>query len=221
MNRYLEILLSLPKSLYLNLRMLPFKKAVKLPVLVRYNTLLLSCSGKITINGDGGFGHVKYGFGQVGCFDKKFERSIWQVSGNIVFGGRASFGHGSRIVVGDKGELIIGNKFVNTAKISILCFLRIKLGEDMLTSWDTMIMDTDFHEIRDLSNEKIGKREKEIIIGNHVWIGCRVTIIKGTQIMDDSIIAAGAVVNKKFDCSSVLLAGNPATVKKMGVSWGM
>lgn len=55
MNRYLEYVLSLPKSIYLNFRVLPFKDAIKLPLLVRYNTVLSSCSGKVTILGGGGF----------------------------------------------------------------------------------------------------------------------------------------------------------------------
>lgn len=162
---------------------------------------------------------MKIGFGHVGCFDKKYERSIWEVAGNLVFEGRAFFGHGSRILVGGNGTLCVGDKFVNTAGISIICFLNIKIGRNVLTSWETLIMDTDFHKIRDLARIDGGIREKAVVIGNHVWIGCRATILKGTQILDDSVIAAGAVVSKKIESPSVLIAGNPALVKKTNVTW--
>lgn len=217
MNRYVEYILSLPKSIYLNLKVLPFKDAIKFPLLVRYNTVLSSCSGTVSVQ-EKGFGSVKIGFGHVGCFDKRYERSIWEVSGRLVFEGRASFGHGSRIVVGEKGYLLIGDKFVNTAGITIICFLHIKIGKDVLTSWETLIMDSDFHQVIDAKGNE-SMREKEIIIGNHVWVGCRTTILKGSHILDDSVVAAGAIVCKKMESASALITGNPATVKKTNISW--
>ena len=58
-----------------------------------------------------------------------------------------------------------------------------------------------------------------MVIGNHVWIGCRATLLKGTYILDNSVVAAGAVVNKSIKEASVLLAGNPSEIKKKGISW--
>ncbi len=40
--------------------------------------------------------------------------------------------------------------------------------------------------------------EKEIIIGEDVWVGCNVVILKGVHIGDGAVIAAGAVVNKSI-----------------------
>ena len=39
MNKYIKMLLSLPKTVYVNLRLFPLKDAVKLPIGVSYNTL--------------------------------------------------------------------------------------------------------------------------------------------------------------------------------------
>lgn len=48
-------------------------------------------------------------------------------------------------------------------------------------------------------------------IGNNVFIGMNAIILMGTQIGDNCIIGAGAVVNGRFD-DNVVIAGNPARV---------
>lgn len=50
----IETLLSLPKSIYVSLRLFPFRKAIKLPIMVRYNTSILSLDGLIKVKSRGG-----------------------------------------------------------------------------------------------------------------------------------------------------------------------
>lgn len=52
-----------------------------------------------------------------------------------------------------------------------------------------------------------------IVIGNDVWIGARVTILDGVTIGDGAIVAAGAVVIKDVDPYSIV-GGVPAKVLK-------
>ena len=52
---------------------------------------------------------------------------------------------------------------------------------------------------------------KDVIIGNGVWIGLRVTILAGVKISSGAIIAAGALVNKNID-KDILVAGIPAKI---------
>ena len=61
--------------------------------------------------------------------------------------------------------------------------------------------------------------DKSIIIGNHVWIGCRTLILKGAEIGDGCIVGANNLINKKFNFSQVVLGGNPAKVVKKSVKW--
>ena len=49
----IEKILSIPKSFWVSLHFFPLKDALKLPVLVRYNTSLLSLKGKIIAQGGG------------------------------------------------------------------------------------------------------------------------------------------------------------------------
>lgn len=54
---------------------------------------------------------------------------------------------------------------------------------------------------------------KDIVIGDFVWIGSRVTILPGTRIGDGVIIQAGAVVHGDITPCAIV-GGNPAKVFK-------
>lgn len=139
------------------------------------------------------------------------------INGTLELNGKTSFGHGSRLNVNTNGILSIGDGFVNTAKTTIICSKRISLGTRMLISWDTLIMDTDFHSLRNTETLETYPYEKEVIIGNNVWIGMRSVVLKGTIIPDGCVVAANSVCCKIYNEKECLLAGQPAVVKKHNV----
>lgn len=55
--------------------------------------------------------------------------------------------------------------------------------------------------------------EKQVKVGNNVYIGVNSLILPGVRIGDFSIVAAGSVVTKDVP-SYVMVAGNPAMIKK-------
>ena len=167
---------------------------------------------------------LQIGFGQVGVFDKKYQRSILQIDGTVHLlegkdmMGKYIFGHGCRICVMKDGHLYIGAHFSNTAEMTIICSKEIRFGEKVTTSWNTLVMDTDFHQVVNLETGHHYPVQKSIVIGDHVWLCTRSVILKGAHIPNGCIVGAGAVVNKRFTEENIVLAGNPAMCRKNAVT---
>ena len=58
-----------------------------------------------------------------------------------------------------------------------------------------------------------------MIIGDHVWIGAGATLLKKTKIGNNCVVATRAVVTKDFSENNVMLARNPAQIKRKDVYW--
>ena len=212
--------MALPKTIYFNFKYLKFNQALKLPIFVSHRVWLMETGGQVTISQPIKTAMVRIGFGEVGIFDRHRSRTIWQVNGQVIFNGNANIGHGSKISVAEAGKLTLGDKFTITAESSIVCFKEIQFGCECLLSWDTLIMDTDFHKIKD-SNGNIINEPCPILIGDHVWIGCRCLILKGSMIPDNCIVGANSTVSKSIMGTNQIIAGNPCTVLKENVEWEM
>ena len=123
-----------------------------------------------------------------------------------------SFMYGADVILFENSTLYLGsNSFIN-CDCKIRCHSSIKIGDNCAISHDVTIMDGDGH--------KLDSKEKNspVEIGNHVWIGTRVAILKGVHIGNGAVIASGSVVNKKVPENS-LVGGVPAKVLKNNVSW--
>lgn len=59
-------------------------------------------------------------------------------------------------------------------------------------------------------DEKLPENDQDVVIGNDVWIGSGVTLLKGVHIADHCVIAAGAVVTKNIPTEYSIYGGVPA-----------
>ena len=73
---------------------------------------------------------------------------------------------------------------------------------------NTLITDTDWHE----DDPRVGCN-KPVVIGDNVWLGYAVKVLKGVRIGENSIIGACSVVTKDIP-ANVIAAGNPCKVLK-------
>jgi acetyltransferase-like isoleucine patch superfamily enzyme len=144
--------------------------------------------------------------------------------------------NGSIILEREVGKVIIGDRTYIGGGTTIICATEIRIGSDVLTAWGITIVDHDSHSVhwqnraKDVERWRVGLLEggvqraaqlknwdvvsmSPVIISDKVWIGFNVIILKGVQIGEGVVVAAGSVVTKDVPPYCVV-AGNPARVIK-------
>ncbi|MCC5942121.1 MAG: acyltransferase [Balneolaceae bacterium] len=111
--------------------------------------------------------------------------------GGILKAGNCQFYSGVRIEIGENGILEIGNGSYLNRNTLIICEKRIDIGRNCKIAWDVVIMDSDLHPV---NAEPIVN--KPVFIADNVWIGCRSIVLKGVNIGEGAVVAAGSVVTK-------------------------
>lgn len=128
--------------------------------------------------------------------------------------GQANINFGNGCIIGD-------------AKIFSRC--KITIGDYFITSWNVFIQDYDPHPTEaDLRLSQMKKMvgesnvmspwtppSDEITIGDNVWVGANVTILRGAQIGSNCVVATGSVVKGGVYPPNSVLAGIPAKVVKV------
>ncbi len=97
---------------------------------------------------------------------------------------------------------------------------QIRIGRDCLFSSDVHIRTGDSHSVLDMQGRRINA-SRDISFGDHVWVGTKVTCLKGAEVPDHCILGACALVTGKFTQPNCVLAGVPAKVVKENVDWSL
>lgn len=95
---------------------------------------------------------------------------------------------------------------------------KILIGEDCMLSNGIQIRSTDSHSIIDTEGRRLNPAE-DVVIGKHCWLCFGCAILKGVQIADNTVVAAGGICTKQFEESHCVLGGNPAMVLKRNIDW--
>jgi acetyltransferase-like isoleucine patch superfamily enzyme len=109
---------------------------------------------------------------------------------------------GAFIEIGDSANL--NGVFVHAQK-------GVTIGKNTVIASGVSILDSNGHEVHSSNRTVLRDIPKPIIIGENVWIGINVVILKGTTIGNNSVVSAGSVVKGDFPENSII-AGNPAVV---------
>jgi len=122
------------------------------------------------------------------------------------------YARGSEIQIGD------GTGFTWNAQILSHEASQIRIGKDCLFASNVIITTSDMHSIVDADTGGRINAPGPVDIGDHVWIGQNVYVLKGVRIGDGSIVGAAAVVTRTIPAKS-LAVGSPARVVRENVTW--
>jgi len=143
-------------------------------------------------------------------------------AGKVIVGNGCSFGYilGGRHRSGyieiqpryAHSKIVFGDNVFTNNNLFICAANYVYIGDNTLIGEHVTIMDHEAHGVQPNQRRKIGEIGT-VIIGKNVWVGNDVTILKNSDIGDNSIIAASAVVSGKFP-PNVIIGGIPARVIK-------
>lgn len=211
--------LSIPKTVYFNFVVFPLKIAIKLPVFVSYDTKIVGMHrGCVELE------KVKFRLVKLGMDFGSFERGKHcsniiniEKNGKITFKGHTQISNGFALNISG-GGVIIGNNFYANYGLLLACSNKIEIGDDCIIGWDTSIIDSDGHYIYDLNNNCLNL-SKPILIENNVWVCAKVTILKGSEIAHDNIVAFSTIISGVYNKNNTVVAGCRPTVVKESISW--
>lgn len=130
-----------------------------------------------------------------------------------------TFGHGGEIIIGDYTFIGERTKIWSAKKIVIgnrvLISHNVNIHDNNSHSLDANLRHEDYIHIstKGMLLKENNLNEKEIIIGDDVWIGFNSTIMKGVRIGRGSIVGANTIVTKDIP-EYVVCVGSPMRIIK-------
>lgn len=214
----LSLIISLPITVYVNFRCLPFKTAIKLPIFVGHKTRIGKLSRIITFGCKPTTFMVRIGWGGTESREEGRKNYLFlNKNASLKFNGKCTISSGVSLVL-DLGHLEIGDDFFCNKNCSFSCNDRITIGDNVLFGWNIELLDSDNHKVIHKTEKNINDRG-EIKIGNHVWVAAFTHVLKNSAIPDGSIVAYRSLVTKQFHGEKLLIGGSPARVIEEQIEW--
>lgn len=221
MDGWLERLLDLPKTLYFNFYYFPFRDAVKLPLYVSRKVKIGHMGSRNSLS----LSQIRRGIVKIGVSKGSFalgssQSGWWNIhpTAKIVFKGKANMASGCNIELSKKACLEVGDNFYCNVNTIISVNKRIRFGSDVLTGWNCVFIDGDGHQVVD-EDSKLVNPSQDIVVGNHVWFASYASVLKGSTLPDNCIVAFKANVSGSFCEENTIIGGNPAKIIKKNINW--
>lgn len=194
---------------------LPFNNYIsaKNNKIIANKSLLRKC--KITIKGENNVLRIN-------DYSRLYKTKI-NISGNnnvVVIGEYCTITNGDFCIEDDNNRITIGCHTSINGKTHLACIegTSILVGEYCMFSSDISVRTGDSHSILDMVGKRVN-RSSNVIIGNHVWVGNKATILESVQIPNDCIIGTGAIVTESFSDTNIVIAEVPAKIISREKQW--
>lgn len=103
----------------------------------------------------------------------------------------------------------------NNTHVSHLCTLwagenaKIRIGNDVLFGPEVFITASNHRHDKGKPIREQGYEEKEVVIGNDVWLGAKSMVLPGVKVGEGAVVGGGSVVTKDVKPYTIV-AGVPA-----------
>jgi acetyltransferase-like isoleucine patch superfamily enzyme len=200
-------------TLRFNFHYLPFRQAIKLPILLR-KPHFIKLRGKVVIESP----KVRFGMiimGKLVNTCNPDSGTIFDIDGTLVFKGDAIFANNSAIMIQDNGIITLGNHMDCAGQIK--CAKSVEFGDNCVLAYNSMVMDSDWHALTDVVTGKLVKKTAPVKIGNNNFISFNCLVTKGTITPDFCTFTYNSHLCKKYDVEPYsLLGGNPCKLLDEG-----
>lgn len=206
--------INLWKTILFNFLMLPFKEAIKLPIVIYGSCSFGSITGSVRL-----LSKAHYGMLKIGTSDpvrSKHSKSYLNIEGVLEIDEDTTLRRGIRLRIAKGGTLRLCKSAYIGDNNTMIATCLIEIGHSVRVGNNTTFMDTDFHYIINTVNREVKYNIKPIIIGENCWIGGWCTIKKGTILPKGTIVAGPYSMTSKDYTKTItqcsLIAGSPAKV---------
>jgi len=206
------------KTIYFNFRLLPYKQARKIPFFIYKRVKFHFENGKVIINSNVYRGMIKIGY-SLELFKINMNPVEFSIKGTININGGFIVGCGSKIIICKDAILDIGENSYIGSNSKIIVTNKVFMGAYTRISYETQIMDSNFHYLLDIEKKIVSNIKGCVEINDYCWIGNRSSIMKGTKTPEHCIITSNSLLNKDYKaivppCS--IIGGIPAKLIKTG-----
>lgn len=146
----------------------------------------------------------------------QIKKTVYKIlSGNkITFGKKTTFRNGFHAMIEGEGKIKIGSNCFFNNYCSVNSLQEVVIGNGTIFGENSHVYDHNhrFRSVED-SIKSQGYAIAPVQIGNHVWIGSNVVILKGANIGDNAVIGAGCVIDSDVPQGAIVTCGCGVNVR--------
>lgn len=207
-------------TLWMNFRLLPFTKAVRLPIWAFGAPRFRNLSGRVVIDAKVRSGMMRVNAGRVAPPAMTGGNSEFFLAGTLLLHGRTKICTSVYIAISKEATLELGNDSLLCEYVNIGCHRHITIGHNAWLTHRCQAYDSNYHYIEDMNSGTISEYTAPVKIGDGCWVCNSSTIGPGTCLPTNTVVSSNSLVNKNLIGvipENSLIGGVPAKLIRTGL----